>query len=352
VNQEIWQQLLSLESRDITQQWFERIHSRRLNARRAREINAAAKQAREFFRNAGNSNYSVRPLLTFYGVTCLSRALLLLLKVSGGEEGLTASHGIETVGWGDIMSGDTAAGLERLGELKIRTRAGLFSDFVTHTNNRISIHVNSAGVDWRLSYDIPEPGEEFSVGDLFSRIPDLQKDYANVSDVARYASINEMTYSNDAGFRAKVREEPFSQFRAVYEGFGYTATSEGGWCILTCDAETFAKELPMFIHTYMHKMFGSIPSLHLAEPFSGGARYSQLCITYMVSYILGILVRYYPTHWISLIQGDKGDTMWPTMNRAQQLVEYSYPELVTELISDVIKEQESKPSPSTQPPNA
>jgi YaaC-like Protein len=337
LNQEIWQQLLSLESRDITQQWFERIHSRQLNVRRAKEINAAAKQAREFFRNANNSNYSVRPLLTFYGVACLSRSLLLLLKASGGEEGLTASHGIETVGWGNVLSGDTAEGLNQLGNLKIRTRAGLFSDFVKHTNNRISIHVRSGGVDWRLSYDIPESSEEFSIYDLFSRIPDLQKDYVNVSNVVRYAFINEMTYSNDEGFRAKITEEAFSRFQCVYEGFGYTVTSESGLCILTCDAETFANELPMFIHTYVHKMFGSIPSLYITEPFSGGARYSQLCITYMVSFILGMLVRYYPTHWMSLIQGDKGDTMWPTINRAQQFVEHSYPELVIELISDILE---------------
>ena len=314
MNQEIWQQLLSLESRDITQQRFARIHSKTLNARRAREINAAAKQAREYFRNASNSDYSVRPLLTFYGIACLSRALLLLLKVEGGEEGLSAGHGIETVGWGDVMSGDTVAGLTKLGELKIRKRAGLFSDFVTHTNNRISLHMNSAGVDWYLCYDIPEPEEEFSVADLFSRIPDLRTDYSIVSDVARYAAVSEMTYSNDKGFRVKVSEEPFSQFRAIYEDFGYTATRQGDWCTVTCDAETFAKELPMFIHTYVHKIFGSIPSLFLVEPFSGGARYSQLCITYMVSYILGMLVRYYPTHWISLTQGGKGDSMWPTMN--------------------------------------
>ena len=89
MDRNIWQQLLSLESRDITQQRFRQIHSKELNARRAREINAAAKQAREYFSNAFNSNHSVRPLLTFYGVTSLSRALLLLLKADGGEEGLT-----------------------------------------------------------------------------------------------------------------------------------------------------------------------------------------------------------------------------------------------------------------------
>ena len=339
MNQEIWQQLLSLESRDITQQWFSRIYSRELNARHAREINAAAKQAREYFRNANDSDYTVRPLLTFYGVASLSRALLLLLKVKGGEEGLTTGHGLETVDWGNMMSGDIDVGLARFGDLKIRTRAGLFSDFVTYTKNRISIHVRSGGVDGRLWYKIPKLGEKFSVTDLFSRIPDLQKDYSNISDVIRYASVNEMTYSDDKGCQMKVSKEPFSQFRAVYENFGYAVTCEGDWCIVTCDKKTFNKETPLFIHSYVHKMAGLIPWLYLAEPFSSGARYSQLCITYMVSYVLGMLVRYYPTHWISLIQGEKGDSMWPTINRAQQFVEQSYPELVAELINDIVKEQ-------------
>lgn len=329
-----------MESRDITQQWFNRIHSRKLNSRRAKEINASAKQAREFFRNAANSNYSVRPLLTFYGVASLSRALLLLLKRNGGEEGLTAGHGLETVGWRGILSGDMASGLKRIGELKIRTRAGLFSDFVKNTNNRMSIHVNSEAVDWRLSYDIPQVGIEVSVDDLFCRIPDLRKDYSNITKSAKYASINEMTFSKEKGFRVKVQTNEYSVFKGVYEGFGYAAMIEGDYTILSADFDTFDKELPMFVHTYVHKMFGSIPSLHLTEPFLGGARYSQLSLTHMTAYVLGMLARYFPTHWLALIQGDKGDIMWPTINRAQQFVEISYPELVAEMIVDILKESD------------
>ncbi len=73
-----WQLLFSLESRDIAAKWHLQITGRKLNARRAKEINSSAKQAREFFRNAENSNDSVRPLLTFYGVASLSRAVVLL----------------------------------------------------------------------------------------------------------------------------------------------------------------------------------------------------------------------------------------------------------------------------------
>ena len=340
MNHEIWQQLLSLESQDITQQRFAQIHSRKLSARRSREINAAAKQAREYFRNAGNSDYSVRPLLTFYGVTSLSRALLLLLKVGGGEEGLTPSHGLETVDWGTLLSGPTAATLTRLRELRIRRRAGLFSDFVTYTNNKLAIHVRSGAVDWRLSYGSPQHHEDISVDDLFSRIPDLHSDYVNVSPVAKYAAAQELTYTSENGFRAKFRAEVFTPIQAAYESLGYTVVLDGEWCILTCTAEVFSKELPMFLHSYIHKLFGSIPNLFLVEPLPGGVRYSQLCVTYMVSYILAMLVRYYPTHWISLIHGDKGGSMWPTLNRAQHFVERSYPELVTELIHDTLKHAE------------
>lgn len=272
---------------------------------------------------------------------------MLLLKAQGGEEGLTASHGLETVDWGSVMSGDTAKGLGNLSDLRIRTRAGLFSDFVTHTKNRISIHVNSSGVDWHICYDIPALGDELSLGDLFSRIPDLKNEYTNISGVPQYASVNEMTYNEKDGFKAKVREEPFSKFKGVYESYGYSVTSSSGWSTLKADSTVFKAQIPLLIHSYIHKTFGSIPSLHLSAPFPSGARYSQLSITYMVSYILGMLVRYYPTHWISLIQGEKGDIWWPTINRAQQFVENSYPELVIELITDILKKcVSSQPSPN------
>ena len=336
MNQKIWQRLLSLETRDVTQQRFKSIHERTLNARRAREINASAKQAREYFTNASNCNHSVRPLLAFYGVICLSRALLLLLRREGGEEVLTSGHGIETLDWGSVMAGKTAHGLRRLGDLRIRTCSGLFSDFVASTQNRMAIHVQSAGVDWRIYYDVPDQRQEISVGDLFSRIPDLRRDYAVVSSHSRFTPVSEMTYSSDDGFRAKVKYDNFDKFEDVYKTSGYEISVDGEYCVLTCREETLERSKPQFVHSYLNKVFGVIPNLHIAEPFPGSSRYSQLCITYLVSYVLGMLVRYYPTHWIALVQGEHGDAIWPTVNLANQLVEESFPELVAEMIDDAI----------------
>ena len=259
-----------------------------------------------------------------------------MLRPQGGEEGLTGSHGLETVDWGSVMSGDTTQGLKRLCDLKIRTRAGLFTDFINQTKNKICIHVNSSNVDWRLCYNIPPLGEILSLGDLFSRTPDLESDYKNVSEKIKYAAINNMTYSMEDGLMAKIAEKPFSNFKDIYDSYGYVSTSDSGWSNLTAPKTTFETHTALFTHKYIKKTFGSIPALHLSAPFSNGSLYSQTCIIYMISYILGMLVRYYPTHWMSLIQGEKGDTWWPTINRAQQIVEQSYPELVMELITDTL----------------
>lgn len=340
MDHEVWQQLLSLESRDILQKWFENIHGRELNARRAREISASSRQAREFFRNASVSNYSVRPLLTFYGVASLARALSLLLRRHGGEEGLKRGHGLETVGWTHQLSGKISAGLEGLGGLRVRTCSGLFSDLAKETNNRISIHVRSSGVDWRLNYRLPNFGDEISLKDLMARVPDLNKDYKIVSDDIKYSAINEMTYDSDTGFKAKVAANDFEKFKNSYEDMGYKIERSGDLFIISGTSERFSENTPQFMHAYIDKLFETIPRLFIVAPFPGGNVYSQLCITYIFSYILGMLARYYPTHWISLIQGEKGDALWPTINRAQRFVEQSFPELAIELIADVLAHPE------------
>jgi hypothetical protein len=54
-----WQKLIALESRDAIAKWHQEITGRELSARRAKEITSAAKQAREFFRNATAADNSV-----------------------------------------------------------------------------------------------------------------------------------------------------------------------------------------------------------------------------------------------------------------------------------------------------
>ena len=336
MQQETWQRLLPFESRDLVSMWFKQIRGRDLNARRAKEITAAAKQAREFFRNSYAADDSVKPLLTFYGVASLARALTLILTRDGGEEGLTKGHGLETIDWSNQLSGDLSTGLAALRELKIRTCSGLFSDFLKQTGNRMSMHVRSSAVDWRLSYDQPSPQDEIMFGQLTARIPDLRKEHDVLGVDPMYADINEMTYDASNGVTIKVSRKAFKVFEQTYSTIGYDVQESGDWSILTAHADLFSRKMPQLMHAYIHKTFGTIPNLFLVAPMPSGNRYSQLAITYMIGFVLGMLARYFPTHWVSLAQGNKGDALWPSLNRAHRIVEESFPELVAEMMEDIL----------------
>ena len=335
ISQEVKQQLLQLENRDVVKKWFKKIHNRELNTSRAKEINAAAKQSAEYFRNAENASYSVRPLLTYYGVYALSRALVLLLKAQGGENTLKEGHGLGTDNWSSILvGGDASSHLSDIGKLRVKSSKGLFSELVKETDNRITIHVNSSGINWSINYDVPESGMVFTLDELLSRIPDLQPDLKELGIVERFASVHSLTYTEKDGFVCDVHCND-ADVLALYKKNSYQCTAANNSIIkLTCTSEQLNNYVPQFLHKYVHKVLGTIPSLCIVAPFEDNKRFSEIAVVFLLSYYLGMLVRYYPTHWISLIQGDNGDEYWPILNRAQNYVLQVFPELCVELIND------------------
>jgi hypothetical protein len=117
---------------------------------------------------------------------------------------------------------------------------------------------------------------------------------------------------------------------------GYEIKDQTEATMITGSDDLLRIETPQFIHSYIQKTFDNIPTLFLAAPMPSGNRYSQLCFTYMLSYVLGMLARYFPTHWVSLAQGSKGDALWPMLNQAHTIAEETFPELVAELIEDIL----------------
>ncbi|WP_405201668.1 YaaC family protein [Dokdonia sp. LLG6352-1] len=338
MNIEVWQQLLSLESQEVVKKMFLKIHGNELNTKRAKEINSSAKQAREYFRNASLSSFSVRPLLVFYGVSSLSRSLTLIMKKRGGEERLTAGHGITTEDWSNELSGDLNTSLKKIGNLKVKTTSGLFTDFIKETDNIMNCHVRSSGIDWKLNYSKPPQDHIITFSQLLSRLPDLQQGFNQLSEDALYTNINGMTFSTEAGFNCKVRTSSLKPFKDWFSENGYEVLEAGDWTTIKSESENFESNSPQFVHSYVQKTFGSIPSLYLSKPFEPDVCYSQLGITFLSSYYLGMLVRYYPTQWTQLINGGSGDDYWPTINRLLGYIEQAFPELVIELIFDLTKE--------------
>ena len=221
--------------------------------------------------------------------------------------------------------------LERLGELKVGTRSGLFTDFLAQTGNGTLLHRKSTKVTGHLFYGQPTCGTEIALGEVLARIPDLSADYASVS-APQFAEVDKISDDLEAGLQVELIWDNAAATAEAYRTLGYSVGSNGGQQLIQCSPATFHSEPPMFVNTYVQKILGSIPNLYVAVPFPRGLRLSQLGMTYVTSYVLGMLVRYYPTHWIALINGCKGDRLWPTINRAQQYIEIAYPELVAEYV--------------------
>lgn len=290
--QEIWQKLRALESFDIVKKWFKILHKRELNSQRATEIICAAKQAREYFRNAKQADYTVRSLLTFYGIASLSRATTLLFKTSGGEGTLTKGHGLQVLDWSNTLSGNIGNGIKNIKELKIVTCKGLFEDFIQSTNNETCMHINSSGVDWVIPYKFPAPNREISLSDLISRIPDLKDDVEHFFEI-KHAEANNITYSPENGFKINQISKPAPSLIEFYKSIGYTTDISNDTLSIECSSELFCKNLPQFLHCYVHKQFFSIPIIHIVEPLEYGECYSEMGFCYIASFFLGMLSRYY-----------------------------------------------------------
>ena len=326
---ETWNALAWLESQDAVSTAYHTLHVRNLNTRRCMEITAASRQAREYFTQAALADMSVRPLLTFYGVSSLSRACILLLGRHGGEASLASAHGLQVVDWRKTLDGDLSNALGSIGGLKIKTCSGLYLDLAKHTDNQICIHVNSSAVQWDLRYPVPSLGSEVSLDDLVARMPDLQDEVLRSGGVVRYNHVQSITYDQMQGLQLKLTERVPSDVITSISALGYVVSSDGGSHSVTATPIVFDGVSLQFAHK--HKGPFGIPDLHVAERLWSGS--SEICMAFKLSYILGMLARYFPTQWMALINGLKGDRYRSLILHAQRLIESIFPNIISEMIN-------------------
>lgn len=326
----IWNKLAWLESQDAVGVWHSKIHQRILNTRRRMEITAAARQAREYFAQAASADLAVKPLLTFYGVSCLSRASILLVGKHCGETTLASSHGLQTLGWGKKLDGELPSALKNIGKLGVKTCKGLYMDLVHHTDNMICIHVRSSAVEWQLSYPAPELGAETDFDALITRLPDLKDEVLNIGLPVKFIQVTDLTYNTQEGLKATVQGQIPDNVSSCYAAAGYTFNTDGNQNSISASTDIFAMSPMQFVHRHQNA-FIRIPDLHISETLWKGS--SPICLIFKTSYILGMLSRYYPTHWMSLVNGAKGDLYRSLLLQSQNLVERIFPELVFELIN-------------------
>ena len=321
-----WYALREFETRDITSRSYQSRHSLELSATKAHEISSNFIQAREYFRNAAQADFTVRPLLLYYGVAGLSRGLTLFLDPKMRETSLKQGHGLQACDWRQELS----SGLTRIGHLRAKLTRGIFHDLLSATKNKFYFRHNSSGVNWSIGASIPPIGSEFMLHDIAARIPGVSIQYSawtgnlfpsialeslvvdRENDLYKFAVIGQDADKVDSVF-------PVSQFPAR------SVVREGSNLLVECrngDTAFFAQNTGML----------NVGNVVLYRPLTSGLYFTPLAACFMLSFGLGMLCRYFPTTWINIARTEKGDAFYPLATRLLDWIEEIFPAMVVDVL--------------------
>jgi hypothetical protein len=341
MDRNIWNSLAHFQAHDLIQRAFKDKHSRELNAERAWEINACFIQGEEYFRNATLAAESVRPLLLFYGVSSLSRGIILFGDASAREVNLKASHGLGAKDWKRILSTS-----ESVLNLAVEVQSGIFSDLVRVTDPD-QVHPFPTLDGGLVFQTVPDArslkeGQVLTFADVLSRIQKLSEPYKRVTGDRPNFRFGMVVYTESA-FLVHLLHDPVG---------GVTSSDEVRRLYRVPDEISIGLcpsaggiTLPNFAYRVdMSQGHQSIP-LPVTEPVEGSdlcalempwpssIYVSPLCRCYLTAYFLGMLVRYFPSRWMALIGSRKGDMSLPLLRAAIGYVEDEFPKLALNFLS-------------------
>jgi hypothetical protein len=338
---EEWARLSLYESTDLVRGLFQERHGRELNTEKAREIASAVSQGREYFQAASDAGLLVRPLLQYYGVLALSRALVLLLSHNLRETSLPQAHGLASLRWSNVLSADS----RRPGDLQVEVGRGTFLALLEHTGNAEISVVHTAPYPNRLvfmrTHQIADPlGATFTFQQVLARISELCEIYERSFNhcASNYRAfiftLNSVTQSDIDLFNGRhglPAEEQLRQELAIPEDVVLRSKAQHDFLpaelhqsyrVVHPVGTDFTQILPQIEDL-------SDGSTAIVAPFSRTLAVSKIGRYFLLSFFLGTLARYHPTAWLSIMQSrQRGDVMLPIIREAMSAVQSQFPRLV------------------------
>lgn len=330
-----WEILAFYESRDLLYRTYEERFGQSPTRNKVEEITYHLAQGREYFSSAKQSALLVRPLLLYYGVLALSRALILFLDSGKRERGLKQGHGVDIPNWkGVLHKKSEEQSINKLAELKLKFVKGTFTDLSQATKNEEQaefVWINTYHIWQKNGTPELEPEYEITLKEVLARIQDIA-DFFTVTFKERSCCYPAIIRGSSEQIDVHVSSEDvrrnlelpnmdilskseicqiFPMFRDAKQDsdgaykFGYGES---------CD------KLPPIRNDQQGNAF-------LVAPLSNGHVLSSLSFLYLISYATGMLARYYPSQWGRLIHGSKGDWLCPLIKSVLTIVEERFPEL-------------------------
>jgi len=328
-----WNKLLEFESRDLIERYIQKNHGRKASARQVLEISSNFIQGREYFRNAQNAALTVKPLLQYYGVSALTRGLILASSPTVSEASMKPSHGLDTVNWQQSLA------KKDFGSLVVSVKKGTFSELMQATGNRAYFKHNSSAIDWHIDYNIPPDGFSFTFLDLVQTLPDLEEEYKTWKEVKMDTVITSGFQNIDDDKFEFVIYPPRKNEEAIKNLFpesilgNYEYIDNGSLhTIRTKNIYT-----PQFSQKFFHPLNAGLRQINLTKPIKYIVHLSPIGQLYTMAFFLGMLSRYFPSVWIGLGRTEKGDAIFPLLSKSIDLIDNYFPSVVCEYLNASFK---------------
>ena len=331
-----WHSITRFESHDLAKSWYQTTHGRAPSTAKISQINAFFAQGREYFRNAAVSDMSVKPLLLYYGVLSLSRGAILLRDTSKKEESLKQKHGLEVVNWQETLKGQ----IKNVLELQIRATEGTFRELVASCPNRHLEHCfySPTKSEVVVDHDLGEiafcnDDSPLSLDSLLSRLMQTTFDYQSITGRrAQWFPVIVTAYSKETHF-ALLSPHVLPDLQGIVDGESVLLQpTRQSWPNLPMDGipqhslvfryevgNTHQRKFPVFHHTRGHSSMTGLLD------FPNKGKLSEFFKLYLISYVLGMLARYYPSKWMELLRNSPGDFAQPILLKAVEAIETDFP---------------------------
>ena len=257
---------------------------------------------------------------------CLSRGLTLFLEPTKRETSLKQSHGLQVCDWGQELSN----GLTGIGNLRTRLTKGLFHDLLLATDNKFYFRSNSSTVNWSIGAHIPPLGSEFTLEEVAARIPDVASQYkAWVGEALPFMVLKSLKIDHEHDLiEFAVSEKDSEKIESVFpvESFpSRSVTGDGATVVVACrrsEESFFAQRVGIW----------DIGDVVLYRPLESHLYFTPLAACFVLSFVLGMLCRYFPTTWINIGRSEKGDAFYPLATRLLDWIQDMFPAMVVDVL--------------------
>lgn len=317
-----WNRLELIETPEILHRLYKKRHGRSPNKDKSQEIVANLIQGRRYFESGENTDVTIRPLLFYYGILSISRALILFLKKELRETSLNSGHGLSIIGDSDLNDKNWPLGLSA------KVTNGTFTKlaYATHSKIRLKkldIETNELFVESETLKDSDRLYGEISLDDALSRYQPTIEVYQEVLE--RPGNLFRGLYWTKTASFQNIEWIENKDFKQLFEIHENVPIRRIGNNISLVDSKYKYLGKDQFIPFQVEG--GHNPGIAI-PPITNFSRkfLDEVSLLFSISFFLGMACRYYPSKWMNLTSRGQGSLAYPVLNHAINSTSKYFPE--------------------------